>query len=113
MIRSSFAAHVGMRVTPASQMAKQADGVTPLHVTGEVHCTLLRSGKTFALHALVVEQLDVDILAGNPFENDIATRPAKKQIIIDGKEVIHYGPPSAAQQPHVRRAQATVLRSPS
>ena len=59
-------------------MARQADGVTPMDVIGEVHCSLTRGQWTFELDALVVRQLDVDILAGNPFmvRNDIGVRSA-------------------------------------
>ena len=80
MIKSSFAQAIGIPTNPASQMARQADGVTPLDVTGEVHCQLTRGDQSFTLDALVVKQLDVDVLAGNPFlvTNDIATRPAKR-----------------------------------
>ena len=117
MVRSSFASHIGVPISPASQMARQADGVTPLNVTGEVHIDLVRGNRTFRLDAFVVEHLDVDILAGNPFlvDNDIATRPAKKQIIIAGKEIVYYGPKVNQSQPNVvsRRTQAFTLRSPS
>ena len=55
-----------------------------MDVIGEVHCSLTRGQWTFELDALVVRQLDVDILAGNPFmvRNDIGVRPAKRQIVI-------------------------------
>ena len=93
MIRESSARLFGFPITPASQMARQADGVTPMDVTGEVHCTLTRGDKSFELDALVVRQLDVDILAGNPFmvRNNIAVRPAHRKIIIGGSDVVHYG----------------------
>ena len=42
MVRASAAKLYGLPVTPASQMARQADGVTPMDVVGEVHCTLTR-----------------------------------------------------------------------
>ena len=75
-------------------MACQADGVTPLEVIGEVHCTLTRGKHNFTLDALVVKQLDVDVLAGNSFflSNDIAAMPSKRQIVIKGTEIVHYGP---------------------
>jgi hypothetical protein len=113
MVRASLASHIGLPVTKASQMARQADGITPLDVVGETHCQLTRGAKTFRLNALVVEQLDVDILAGNPFlvANDVATRPAKKQIIIDSSEVVYYGP-QATNQHSIRRIQAYLVRSP-
>ena len=115
MIRESSARLFGFPITPASQMARQADGVTPMDVTGEVHCTLTRGDKSFELDALVVRQLDVDILAGNPFmvRNDIAVRPAHRKIIIDGSDVVHYGMTSRhIPQPTARRTQAFLLRCP-
>ena len=110
MIKASVARDINLPIHPASQMARQADGVTPLDVIGEVHCQLTRDHHTFRLDALVVKQLDVDVLAGNPFHvaNDVATRPAKRQIVINGSEVISYGPQSSTS-PSVRRTQAFVL----
>lgn len=46
MIRASSAKLFGFPITPASQMARQADGVTPMDVIGEVHCTLTRGQAT-------------------------------------------------------------------
>ena len=114
MIKASVARDINLPIKPASQMARQADGVTPLDVIGEVHCQLNRDHHTFRLDALVVKQLDVDVLAGNPFHvtNDVATRPAKRQIVINGSEIINYGPQSSTS-PSVRRTQAFVLRAPS
>ena len=114
MVHSDFARRARLPILPASQMARQADGVTPLVVLGEVHCELTRDGDTFALDALVVDKLDVDVLAGTPFltKNDVATRPAKRQVVINGTKVVYYG-----QQPQnntaVRRTQAYLVRCPS
>ena len=95
MVRASSAKMYGFPITPASQMARQADGITPMDVISEVHCSLTRGQSTFELDVLVVRQLDVDILAGNSFmvHNDIGVRPAKRQIVIGGSEVVHYGKP--------------------
>ena len=113
MIISSYANHIKLPVIAATQIARQADGITPLDVTGEVHCTVIRGPYQFRLDALVVKQLDVDVLAGNPFHvtNDIATRPAKSQIVISGKEIVHYGK-TADTTASIRRTQSYVLRSP-
>ena len=80
-VRTSSAKLYGFPITPASQMVRQADGGTPVDVIDEVHCSLTRGKWTCELDALVVHQLDVDILAGNPFmvRNDIDVRPAKRQ----------------------------------
>ena len=63
-------------ITPVSQIARQADGVTQLEVIGEIHCNVTRGNVSFQLDALVVKQLGVDVLAGNPFlaDNDVAVR---------------------------------------
>ena len=63
-----------------------------------------------------MRKLDVEILAGNPFlaTNDIAIRPAKREIVIGGKDVVHYGTPKKTT-PHstARRTQTFLLRNPS
>ena len=113
MVSHDLASKIGLPISHASQMARQADGVTPLDVVGEVHCVLSRGSRTFQLDALVVKRLDVDVLAGNPFlvSNDIATRPAKRQIVIGGSQIVYYGA-QYTQTPTARRTQATLLRSP-
>ena len=116
MVRASSAKLYGFPITPASQMAHQVDGATPMDVIGEVHCSLTRGHKTFELDALVVRQLDMDILAGNPFmvRNDIGVRPAKRQIEIGGTEIISYSaPPRHTRQPSVRCTQPFLLRNPN
>ena len=79
MIKSSLARSIGAPITKSSQQALQADGMTPLAVVGETRLILSRADKTLALDALVVDDLDVDVLAGTPFliANDISVRPAK------------------------------------
>ena len=115
MVRASSAKLYGFPITPASQMARQTYGVTPMDVIGEVHCSLTRGQWTFELDVLVVRHLDVDILASNPFmvRNDIGVRPAKRQIEIGGTEIISYSSPSRhTRQPDVRRTQSFLLRNP-
>lgn len=63
MVKSSTATCISLPVTPSSQIARQADGCTPLTVVGETHCSVTSGIHTFQLHALVFEKLDVDILA--------------------------------------------------
>ena len=79
MIKASLAHYIGCPISKSSQLALQADARTPLSIVGETRLSLSRNGKTLTLEALVVEDLDVDILAGTPFMtcNDIAVRPAK------------------------------------
>lgn len=116
MVRASTAQLYGFPITPASQMARQANGVTPMGVIGELHCTLTCGSRTFELDAPVVRQIDVDVLAGNPFvvQNDIGNCPAKRQIVIGGSEAIHYGTFSRhTARPALRRAQSFLLRNHS
>ena len=112
MVHASFDQLYGFPITLASQMARQADGVTPMDVTGEVHCSLTRGQWTFKLHALVVHQLDADI----PFmvRNDISVCPAQRQIEIGGTGIINYSSLSRhTRQPNVQRIQSFLLRNPN
>ena len=78
MIKASVARSLDITIDKSSQQALQADGVTPLTVVGETHINLSRANKSLALDALVVEDLNVDILAGTTFliANDVSVRPA-------------------------------------
>lgn len=106
MMRASLARHIGAKVTKSSQTALQADGHTPLAVVGETRLPLIRHGRPLTLECLVVEDLDVDILAGTPFmtSNDIAVRPAKHEIIIAGCDVASYGYSQSPQTHYAVRA---------
>ena len=92
MIKSSLTRSIGAPITKSSQQALQADGLTPLAVVGETRLLLSRADKHLALDALVVDDLDVDVLAGTPFliVNEISVRPAKCQVRIQDSEVIYY-----------------------
>ena len=95
----------GFPISPASQMAHQADGVTPMDVIGEVHCSGTRGQWIF-----------VYIMAGNPFmvRNDIGVHPAKRQTEIGGIEIMSYSSPSRhTRQPNVRRTQSFLLNKPN
>ena len=115
MIKASVARSIDTPIVKTSQQALQADGVTLLVVVGETHLTLSRADIRQTLDALVVEDLDVDALAGTPFmiTNDISVRPAKRQVLIQGSEILAYNPESnASTQAHaVHRTQSYVLRS--
>ena len=90
--------------------------MTPLKIIGECHFTLERGGIELQLEALVVSDLDVDILAGIPFmsTNDIANFPSKQNIVIKIKITVHYNDPKTEQYPcknRVRRTQAYLVRA--
>ena len=114
MMRASLARHISAKVTKSSQSALQADGRTPLAVVGETRLPLIRHGRPLTLEALVVEDLDVDILAGTPFmtSNDITVRPARREIIIAGCDVASYGCSQSPQTHYAVRA-CHLLRSPN
>ena len=67
IIKSSLAHFIGAPITKSSQQALRADGLTPLAVDGETRLILSRADKHLALDALVVDDLDVDVIAGAPF----------------------------------------------
>ena len=99
MMRASLAKQIGAKVTKSTQTALQADGRTPLSVVGETRLPVIRRGRSLTLEALVVEDLDVDILAGTAFmtSNDIAVRPAKSEIIIARCDVPPMAVPKALE----------------
>ena len=67
MIKTSVANYIGAPIRKTNQKALQADGVTPLSIAGETHIVLTRNNVDLKLEALVVNDLDIDILAGIPF----------------------------------------------
>ena len=79
MVRASLAKQIGDKVNKSTQTPLQADGHTPLSVVGEARLPLIRRGRSLTLEALVVEDLDVNVLAGTPFmtSNDIAVAVPK------------------------------------
>ena len=109
MIKDSAASRLKLPVQTATQGAHQADGVTPMNVVGETHIVVNRGPWRFQLDALIVRKLDVDFLAGMPFlsENDIAVRPARKLIVIQGKDVVSYNEEKQA------KPTARIIRSSS
>ena len=115
MIKASIAKYIGAKISKSSQTALQADGVTPLNVLGEIHITLSRSHTNLHLDALVVEELDVDVLAGTPFMiiNDISVRPAKHHIVLGDGTSIHYGEARGSDTTHHAVRRTHTLRAPS
>ena len=93
LMSERFAIYISIPIQRTNQGAVQADESTPLNVIGEVKgITLKRGANVFTLDALVTKDDIGDIIGGAPFleTNDIAIRPARKQIIIRGREVIPY-----------------------
>ena len=113
MIKASLASYIGASITKSSQQALQADGNTPLTIVGDTRLSFSRNDRTLTLEALVVKNLDVDILAGTPFMtgNDIAVRPATQEILIAGCDIVSYGFSSTpSKTPTVRCCP--ILRAP-
>ena len=96
LISECIANSLKLHYTKTDQGALLADEKTPLKILGEISGIKLNKGAfVFKLDALVVEgNLDY-IVAGEPFleENDVAVRPAKRIIIIQGRETIPYASP--------------------
>ena len=115
MIKASSAKRIGATVKKSNQSALQADGMTPLEVVGETRITLTRGGTDLYLEAIIVSDLDVDIIAGIPFmsSNDIAVRPSKQEIVMKDREIVSYGESKNNKRVgnRVRRTQAFVLRA--
>ena len=116
MIQESVALRIGAVIKATNQCARQADGVSPLSVKGETSFTLHYEKKSFQFNGLVVEQLDVGILAGMPFmiANDITLRPSKSLVIFSDGSTCKYQDTSANRPPthSMRRVTSHILRAP-
>ena len=93
MIRHSLVRRLGGHLSPSSQSAHQADRCSPLKAVGETRLSFTRANREFSFEGLVVENLDVDVLAGTPFmeTNDISIRLAKRQVTIGDDTSYAYG----------------------
>ena len=82
MIRLSTVQKLQVEIYKSAQSAHQADGSSPLKVVGETKLSFTRGQHVFQFEGLVVENLDVEVLAGTPLmeANDIAVLPAKRLI---------------------------------
>ena len=113
MIRHSLVTRLGGQLSPSSQSAHQADGCSPLKVVGETRLSFTRANREFSFEGLVVENLDVDVLAGTPFmeTNEISIRPAKWQVTIGDGPTYAYGSQAPAVTSTAAR-RAIILRAP-
>ncbi|CAC5401565.1 unnamed protein product [Mytilus coruscus] len=100
MIKVSSAGYIGVTIKKSNHSDLLADGVTPLEIVGECHFTLSRDEVDLELEALVVNDYDVDILAGIPFmsSNDISIFPSKHKIVIRDQITVIYG---GSSQEHI------------
>lgn len=114
LISQSFAIRAKLPISKTNQCASQADGKTKLQACGEVHITLARGPLKFKLEAMVVTELDCDILAGTPFmrDNDLVLDIPKSRIVVSNKHIISYKEKRILQTaPQVRRTQSFLLRA--
>ena len=92
MIRAAATLYLGIPVSPTTQGANQADGETPLNVVVGVRIIATRDSHEFLLEALVIEALDVDVLAGVPFmhPHDVTVCIRFGELILsDGKRYLY------------------------
>ena len=94
MIRHSTAKHLGCPIISSAQSVQQADGSSQLQVVGEIRTSFTRDNTDFTFEGLVVEDLDVEVLAGAPFMEaiDVAVRPAKREVYLAMAPPTHTGP---------------------
>ena len=92
LIRHNVAVALGIKIERSPHTTSQADGKTPLVVVGEVHTKFTRDGRDLYFDALVVEELDCDILGCNPFlsRNDILVRSSMNQLIFGDGTIYTY-----------------------
>ena len=78
MICHSTTKRLGCPIISSAQSVQQADGSSQLQVVGEIRATFTRDNTYFTFEGLVIEDLDVEVLAGIPFketnENCCVTR---------------------------------------
>jgi hypothetical protein len=67
MIQAAHARKLGIHVTRTAQRANQADGRTPLDITGEINVTFYRGTLPLRFQALVCSNIDDTVIAGTPF----------------------------------------------
>ena len=109
MMKSSVARSIDCPIHPTTQTAYQADGKTPLKVLGETHISLFRDDIELKFSGLIVDNLDVDILAGVPFmeDNDIGVRPRGKLISIGDNYSFRYD----GNALHIANKRSCILRT--
>ena len=113
MIRHDTALRIGCNIKNSSQSAHQTDGSSALTIVRETIISLASKNKTFQLCGLVVQNLDVEMLAVTPFMevNDITIRPAKQFITLADGTPYTYGTTERTLNRHAV-SRAHVLRVP-
>ena len=112
--RHSTAKHLGCPIISSAQSIQQADGSSQLQVFGEIWTSFTRNNTVFTFEGLVVEDLDVEVLARTPFmeANKVAVRPAKREVLLGNGSTYTYGS-QAPPSPPTTVCRAFVLRAPT
>ena len=102
MIHEYVAKQLGASVQTSSHHALQVNGPSSLIVTGETSVTFNHGKHSFILEALVVSNLECDVLAGVPFmiHNDISVRPSKRLELVGDETVFEYHHQSKPSSAH-------------
>ena len=92
LTRHNMAVALGIKIEKSPHITSQDDGKTPLEVVGEVHTKFTRNGRDLHFDALVVEELNCDILGCNPFlsRNYILVRSSMNQLIFGDGAIYTY-----------------------
>ena len=102
-------------MSPTMHRASQADGKTKMSACGEISITLTKGALSLNLQAVVVKDLDCDILGGVPFmrDNGIVLDMPNNVILIKGRPFPYSTNVTSASPKSlvVRRTQSFVLRS--
>ena len=112
-IIESEAKRLNLKIEKASQLARQADGDTMMHVMGEIHGKMTRGEVTFEIHALVVPKLDdAQFLAGMNFliENKVSQEPYKHRIVVDNKYTIEETPATFVYPPETPHSKTVKIK---
>ena len=117
LIKESVSLRMQALICSTSHTASQADGKTAFMAIGEVHLTLSRGALKFTLQAVVIKELDCEILVGMHFMkiNNIVLNIPKDSIVTAGKHTIPYSITGGNVKAPVKvnRSQCYLLRSPS
>ncbi|KAK6194705.1 hypothetical protein SNE40_000288 [Patella caerulea] len=113
LIRHSIANTLSVPILPTKHTASQADGKSKLTIIGEIHIIVTRGAMQLKLDALVVQDLDAEILGGMPFlkQNNIVLDIPNDSIRIGNQVIQYYFSKAVASSAVVRRTDSFLLRA--
>ncbi|ESP03462.1 hypothetical protein LOTGIDRAFT_171399 [Lottia gigantea] len=113
--KHTVAKQIQVSIFPTKHFASQADGKSPLKIIGEIHIGLRRGDIQLRLEALVVEDLDADILACMPFmrQNNIILDIPNDAIRIGIQVIKYYFSKTSVRSATVRHTDSFLLRASS